>query len=358
VIEWAFSLFYEGTKKVKRSKKRNPGKRVAIILLSLVITVALTFGILIAADSLFCLNWLTDSVAFTILIIAAILSLVISIICSGAAHNTRQKAKAEAYQGDDYNNHAPQKQLSTKRHGKRKKTVSPVLPICISVVVILVVGVAGYNYFAKDEIDDIPYDVTEFGDKYPEVRDYVKNFNKYKDKEFEMDVTAEMDTSDIPLFIQWDKRWGYKHYGQNYIGVAGCGPTCITMVACGLKDDPEINPYVVCEYSNAQGYYTYGQGTAWSFMTDGAKHYGLGVTNGSVTSEWILGNLSSDSPMICSMGAGDFTKAGHFIVLTGIDDEGKIVVNDPNSPNNSSKHWDIDTLISQMRNVWKYSYSS
>jgi hypothetical protein len=58
------------------------------------------------------------------------------------------------------------------------------------------------------------------------------------------------------------------------------------------------------------------------------------------------------------MGAGDFTKAGHFIVLTGIDDEGKIVVNDPNSPNNSSKHWDIDTLISQMRNVWKYSYSS
>ena len=59
--------------------------------------------------------------------------------------------------------------------------------------------------------------------------------------------------------------------------------------------------------------------------------------------------------MICSMSPGDFTKTGHFIVLTGIDSNGKIIVNDPNSPKNSNKHWDVNTLVSQMKSVWKYN---
>jgi hypothetical protein len=55
------------------------------------------------------------------------------------------------------------------------------------------------------------------------------------------------------------------------------------------------------------------------------------------------------------MSPGDFTKTGHFIVLTGIDSNGKIIVNDPNSPKNSNKHWDVNTLVSQMKGVWKYN---
>lgn len=46
-----------------------------------------------------------------------------------------------------------------------------------------------------------------------------------------------------------------------------------------------------------------------------------------------------------------------YIVLTGVTDDWQIIVNDPNSPKNSKKHWDVDILVSQMKSIWKYSYN-
>ena len=92
------------------------------------------------------------------------------------------------------------------------------------------------------------------------------------------------------------------------------------------------------------------------FLKVGAKHFGLEVSSGSVSADYILNNLTSSTPLICSMAPGDFTKTGHFIVLAGITDDGQIIVNDPNSPKNSSKYWDVNTLVSQTKSVWKYMY--
>jgi hypothetical protein len=55
---------------------------------------------------------------------------------------------------------------------------------------------------------------------------------------------------------------------------------------------------------------------------------------------------------------GDFTYTGHFIVLTGVDANGDIIVNDPNSRKNSEKHWSLETLIPQIRSIWKYTVSA
>ena len=54
------------------------------------------------------------------------------------------------------------------------------------------------------------------------------------------------------------------------------------------------------------------------------------------------------------MGPGDFTTSGHFVVLTGVDSDGKITVNDSNSKKNSNKTWKIDDLMSQIRDLWVY----
>ena len=37
-----------------------------------------------------------------------------------------------------------------------------------------------------------------------------------------------------------------------------------------------------------------------------------------------------------------------------IDEKGLVTVNDPNSPKNSSKKWDVDKLVSQMKSIWMY----
>ena len=72
----------------------------------------------------------------------------------------------------------------------------------------------------------------------------------------------------------------------------------------------------------------------WDLMTAGAKKLGLTSTEGTINNDYIRQNLTSSTPMICSMLPGDFTYSGHFIVLTGIDSKGRVVVNDPNSPKN------------------------
>ncbi len=198
--------------------------------------------------------------------------------------------------------------------------------------------------------------VLEFGQNHPEASDYVNNFDKYEGRVFNTNVSLDLKKGTIPLFIQWDKRWGYANYGKSYVGISGCGPTCLSMVVCGLKDDPTATPYDVSRYAEEKGYYVSGTGTSWALMTNGATHYGLTYTNGSVTAGYILGNLSAKSPMICSMKPGDFTTQGHFIVLTGVDKNGRIIINDPVSPEHSARHWNVDELIPQIKSIWKYSY--
>ena len=51
------------------------------------------------------------------------------------------------------------------------------------------------------------------------------------------------------------------------------------------------------------------------------------------------------------MGRGDFTATGHYIVLIGLED-GKFIVNDPNSVENSQKLWSYEQIQGQIRNLW------
>lgn len=200
----------------------------------------------------------------------------------------------------------------------------------------------------------IPDSLLELKEKYPETADFVDSYAEYQDTEFDMDISDEIVEDEIPLFIQWDKRWGYCMYGNDFFGVNGCGPTCLAMVVCGLTNDSEYNPYDIAMFSMSNDYYISGQGTSWNLMTEGARNLGLTVESGNITQWYIEHNLSSQSPMICSMEPGDFTYTGHFIVLTGIDEDGKIIVNDPNSYINSKKHWEISDLLPQIKSIWCY----
>lgn len=58
--------------------------------------------------------------------------------------------------------------------------------------------------------------------------------------------------------------------------------------------------------------------------------------------------------IICTVGPGDFTTEDHFIVLAGTNDNGTIKVNDPNGLERSRKEWDVERIILQMKQFWKY----
>lgn len=160
--------------------------------------------------------------------------------------------------------------------------------------------------------------------------------------------------ADIPLLIQWDKRWGYAPYGNSDVAITGCAPTCLSMVVVGLTGNTDITPAAVAEYAEEAGYYQKGTGTSWSLMTEGCEHYGIHGQELSLDRNVIMKHLDAGEPIICSMRPGNFTTAGHFIVLVK-EVDGEIMVNDPNSKSRSKILWDYDTLEGQIKNLWGFT---
>lgn len=125
-------------------------------------------------------------------------------------------------------------------------------------------------------------------------------------------------------------------------------------VYVGLTGDTSMNPYAVAQMAQEDGFYVNGSGSSWSMMTELATKLGLSAQELSLNEDSIRQELSQGHPIICIMGPGDFTTSGHFVVLTGVDSEGKITVNDSNSKKNSNKAWKIEDLMSQIRDLWVY----
>lgn len=159
---------------------------------------------------------------------------------------------------------------------------------------------------------------------------------------------------EFPLLLQWDKRWGYVSYGGSIIGLSGCGPTCLSMALTALTRRTDQTPADVARFSEEHGYYVEGSGTAWSLMTEGAAALGLSARELSLDESVMKNSLDNGRPIICSMGAGDFTTQGHFILIYGYDAQG-FLVNDPNCIARSSQSWSFDRLRGQIKNLWAYS---
>lgn len=202
-------------------------------------------------------------------------------------------------------------------------------------------------------INEYPTELIELLGKNQETEEFVLNYPFEKETYSKKALSEYLDQEEIPLFMQWDKRWGYYAYGSSIIGITGCGPTCLSMVAIHLLQNPAFTPIYMADYAQENGYYVQGTGTSWEFMSRGASELGLRVKELPLDENRIKEHLENANPIICIMGKGDFTDKGHFIVLTGIEN-GKIKVNDPNSKENSEKLWEFEQIKYQIKNLWVY----
>lgn len=163
---------------------------------------------------------------------------------------------------------------------------------------------------------------------------------------------AELDEAP-PLLIQWDSRWGYYAYGESNIGLAGCGPVCLSMVILSLTGNKDATPDRLADYSMKNGHYVSGAGTAWSLMTAAPAAYGISARELGLDESAMKQLLDQGGMIICAMRPGDFTTTGHFIVIYGYGQDG-FLVNDPNSRERSGKTWSFSTLKSQIKNLWGF----
>ena len=159
---------------------------------------------------------------------------------------------------------------------------------------------------------------------------------------------------EVPALYQRDPAWADGTYAEDDFGTTGCGPTCMAMAYVALTGRTDMTPADMGAFSERLGCAT-PDGTAWTFMTEGAAELGLVAEEVPADEQSVRRALLSGSPVICSVGPGDFTSTGHFIVLAGIDEQGRLLVRDPNSPERTGKAWDFATVLGQCRAIWAYT---
>ena len=209
-----------------------------------------------------------------------------------------------------------------------------------------------YDYAREHGYDygDYPESLIDLLARNPETEAFVLEYPSRREEQYDLKEIADREA--VPLFLQWDRRWGYRRYGSDVMGITGCGPTCLAMVGYYLTGDGDtFDPAAVAEFAELNGYYASGYGSSWTLISEGGVKLGLDVTEIPLVKKRMTDNLEVGNPIICAMGAGDFTSTGHYIVITGLKD-GMFVVNDPNSVENSEMLWSYERIEDQIRNLW------
>lgn len=206
-------------------------------------------------------------------------------------------------------------------------------------------------------LDDImnstqyPKQLKDLALKNEEALEFVYDYPAEHVKKHTIDLTEEASMDSVPLFVQWDKRWGYEKYSGNFFAASGCGPTTLSMVVVYLTHNREASPIAVAKYSKEAGYSVDGSGSSWTLISEGCRHYGVKAKTVALDESRMKAELDEGHPIVVNVGPGDFTDTGHFMVITGYDDEG-FSINDPNSIEKSGKRWLFKNISSQIRAVW------
>ena len=154
----------------------------------------------------------------------------------------------------------------------------------------------------------------------------------------------------IPMLFQYD-------YGEivctingtpRSVATSGCGATSVSMVVAYLTGNTDQTPYTLFYRAVETGRY-HGSGLGHDALSWLLRENG-------VQSRWIANNgpailqaLRAGKPVIAHMGPGIFTSQGHYIVLRGVTEDGKILVNDPNSWSRSCNAYPVETFLTQAK---------
>ena len=129
---------------------------------------------------------------------------------------------------------------------------------------------------------------------------------------------------------------------------SGCNVTCVSMVAAYLTGNLEQNPVELFQWAVRKGLY-HGNGLGHGAMDRVAAQYGVQSRWIGRDKKTILETLQSGTPIIAHMGPGLFTSRGHYIVLRGVTEGGKILVNDPNSEERTNMAFPLDTILREAK---------
>lgn len=165
----------------------------------------------------------------------------------------------------------------------------------------------------------------------------------------------------VPYYSQNDIRWKNSDYsGDNdtaTMGDAGCGPAVLSMIDNYYGGNE--SPMDYARLAQETGYRD-SSGTNWDFISSATQAMGLNTNQieNPNTSD-IASELSSGQPVILSgtrtlsPNESPYTRSGHYVVATGLNDDGSVNISDPRGRSYSRK-FSLDKLASETGSMWGF----
>lgn len=161
--------------------------------------------------------------------------------------------------------------------------------------------------------------------------------------------TPLLDNEPVPViyYNQTDPQYANQPFGTDKIITHGCGPTAMAMVVSTMTDRP-MDPAQMAKWAYENGYWYAMKGSLHDLIPGAAKAWGLDVVGyQAADADQVRAALQQKKLVVALMWPGHFTTSGHFIVLCGLDADGKVVVADPASRSRSEVSWDFQLIVDE-----------
>lgn len=132
------------------------------------------------------------------------------------------------------------------------------------------------------------------------------------------------------------------------VATSGCGATCMSMVIGYLTGNEDQSPQSLFEQAWQNGDY-YGYGLSHAALDRLARANGVAGTWIGRDEKTLRRALREGRPVIAHMGPGQFADEGHYILLRGLTDDGRVVMNDPNSKENTGRAFDLLLILDEAK---------
>lgn len=164
-----------------------------------------------------------------------------------------------------------------------------------------------------------------------------------------------LDTPLGPLlyYNQGDLRWKeYLYGGSDRISKYGCGPVCVSMIINSFTPNG-VTPVEIADWAAENGYHAKQGGSYHGLIPGSLSAFGLQVDSVTDrTAENARELLRTGHILVALMGQGSLTQNGHFIIIAQLAANGNVYIADPASYSNSTKEWDLQLLMDELKKVY------
>lgn len=200
-------------------------------------------------------------------------------------------------------------------------------------------------------LSDYPDEIVNLLKVNEETKDFVLNYPS-KIVDFKPDIinfSEYENCTEPPLLMQWDLRWGYLSYNESVMGISGSAPTALSMAAIYELQDISLTPVHIAEFATGSNC----QGKPEKLLSDGARALDMTVLEIPRNDSRLRQAVSESGSVVVCLTDGKILS--QVIVIRGLDEDGKYLINDTMSKSRSEKSYTFADIGSHLKKIWKYS---